>query len=177
MFVLEIYASSCREAINWRLIGNMTCVCWSLVCSIWERRKLVNSHSVFSLFIVVCWVLNKGNVILIYFWKNPPLLVIDIPAPSLYLLSWMPVLSECLSPLFVKCAHVLAVTCGGLSVVAPVTWCSLSKTGSSACTVYKQRQALGRDCMCWAFILQKSVQQHWVATKILMTSCLFTFFQ
>lgn len=51
-------------------------------------------------------------------------------------------LSEPFVSKFVECAHVLAVTCGGLSVAASLTWYSLFKTGSSACRVYKQRQAL-----------------------------------
>lgn len=60
----------------------------------------------------------------------------------------------------------LAVTCGGLSVAALFTWYSLSKTGSSACRIYKQRQALKHiwldwDCTYWA----QTVQQHWVCHR------------
>lgn len=107
MLVLEIYPNGCCEAINWRLIGNMIFVCWSLICWILEWRKFVKSY---SLFIVVWSVRNKGNVIMVYFCKTRTFLLfvmVDIPVLSLYLLSWLPVLSECPSPLLLSLLSVL----------------------------------------------------------------------
>lgn len=54
-------------------------------------------------------------------------------------------MSDSFVTMFAKSAHVLVVTCGSLYVLASVIWQSLSKTGSCACGVYKQKQKLKSD--------------------------------
>lgn len=111
----------------------MTRVCWSPVCRIWKRTKFVKSYSV-CFFSLCCCVLRwKQRKMWFWFlWGEAELST--FPLLSLYLLSWMPVLSECLSPLFLSLLSVLM--CWLLPVAASLWW------RQSPCIVYLRLAAL-----------------------------------
>lgn len=102
---------------------------------------------IFFVFIVVGWIRNKGNVIMIFFFFRKtrtfllflPLMVVDIPVLSLYLLSCMPVMSECLSPLLPSLLSVLM--CWLLPVAASL--CRRQSPG----IVYLRLAALPAECI------------------------------